>query len=162
VVELVFEHKKLGALVVAFLLEYDAVLEHGALECDQTEVVVFFKLSEGLGDEGDCTLIVEHTAEWFIQNKNDASALNIVLRKEPMNRLFLLLKRGRGLAFWLLADVLQTLVVNLLAFGIQQLLYFLQSTKSECVRTVAIELDRLGVNAKGFIVMAVDEEVVAF
>ena len=64
-----------------------------------------------------------------------------MLRKEPVDRLFLLLKRSRCLAFRLLADILQSLVVNLLAFTVNQLLDFLESTKSECIGAVAIQLD---------------------
>lgn len=141
VVELVLEHEQLGALIVPLLLEHDAVLEHGTFERNQTEVVVLFKFAEGLGDESDSTLVVENTAEGFIQYKYNATALHIVLRKEPVDRLFLLLKRSRCLAFRLLADILQSLVVNFLAFTVNQLLDFLESTKSECIGAVAIQLD---------------------
>jgi hypothetical protein len=51
------------------------------------------------------------------------------------------LKRSRCLAFRLLADILQSLVVNLLAFTVNQLLDFLESTKSECIGAVSIQLD---------------------
>ena len=77
-------------------------------------------------------------------------------------RLFFLLKRSRSLAFRLLADILQSLVVNLLTFTIQQLFNFLKGAKSERVGTVAIQLDGLCVDAQGFVEMAVDEEVVSF
>ena len=160
--ELVLEHEQLGAHVITLLFEHDAVLKHGTFEGDQTEVVVFFKFTEVLGDESNRTLIVENTAEGFIQNEHDATALHIVLRKEPVDRLFLLLKRGRSIAFGLLANILQSLVVNLLAFTVYQLLDFLQSTKSECVGTVSVQLDRLCVDAQGFVEVAVDEEVVPF
>ena len=125
VVELVLEHEQLGALIVPLLLEHDAVLEHGTFERNQTEVVVLFKFAEGLGDESDSTFVVKNTAEGFIQYKYNATALHIVLRKEPVDRLFLLLKRSRCLAFRLLANILQSLVVNLLAFTVNQLLDFL-------------------------------------
>jgi hypothetical protein len=42
-----------------------------------------------------------------------------------LDRFFLLLKRSRCLAFRLLANILQSLVVNLLAFTVNQLLDFL-------------------------------------
>ena len=62
----------------------------------------------------------------------------------------------------MLADVLQSLIVCLLAFVVQQLLDFLQGAKSERVGTVSIQLDRLRVDAQCFVEMPVDEEVVTF
>ena len=129
-VELVLEHEQLGALIVSLLLEHNAVLKHGALERNQTEVVIFFEFAKSFGDEGDSTLVIEHTAKGLVQDEHNAAALYIVLRKESVDGVFFLLKRSRCFTLLLFADVLKSLVVYLLAFAIQQLFDLLQSTKS--------------------------------